>query len=69
MIHFDNCNNLSPFLHVFRSKDSCESQLIGFHQKIFDNLEPDKQTDLIFIVNTVIDFSTAFDKMDHNVFT
>ena len=64
MSHFDNNNLLSPFQHGFRSKHSCESQLIGFSQEIFDNLESHKQTDLI-----VMDFSKAFDKVDHNLLT
>ena len=62
MNHFDENNLLSPFQHGFRSKHSCESQLIGFTQEIFDNLENGKQTDLI-----VMDFSKAFDKVDHNL--
>ena len=64
MNRFDENNILSPFQHGFRSKHSCESQLIGFTQEIFDNLESGKQTDLI-----VMDFSKAFDKVDHNLLT
>ena len=61
--YFDSNNILNPFQHGFRSKHSCETQLISFTQEIFDNLENDKQTSLI-----VMDFiSKAFDKVDHNL--
>ena len=62
MNHLDDNNLLTPFQHGFRSKHSCETQLISFTQEIFDNLEKGKQTDLI-----VMDFSKAFDKVDHNL--
>ena len=62
MTHFDSNDILSPFQHGFRSKHSCETQLISFTQEIFDNLEEGKQTDLI-----IMDFSKAFDKVDHNL--
>ena len=62
MTHFDSNNLLSPFQHGFRSKHSCETQLVNFTQEIFDNLENGKHTDLI-----IMDFSKAFDKVDHNL--
>ncbi|MCG8034729.1 MAG: reverse transcriptase family protein [Candidatus Thiodiazotropha taylori] len=62
MDHFDTHCLLNPFQHGFRSKHSCETQLIGFTQELFDNLEAGRQTDLI-----VMDFSKAFDKVDHNL--
>ena len=62
MNHLDDNNLLTPFQHCFRSKHNCETQLISFTQEIFDNLEKGKQTDLI-----VMDFSKAFDKVDHNL--
>ena len=52
MTHFDSNNLLNPFQHGFRSKHSCESQLVSFTQEIFDNLENYKQTYLI-----IMDFS------------
>ena len=52
---------LTLFNIVFLSKHSCETQLVNFTQEIFDNLEIGKQTDLI-----IMDFSKAFDKVDHN---
>ena len=62
MTHFDSNDLLNPFQHGFRSKHSCETQLVNFTQEIFDNLENGKQTDLI-----IMDFSKAFDKVDHNL--
>ena len=61
MSHFDDNTLLSPYQHGFRSKHSCESQLISFTQEVYDNLENGNQTDII-----VMDFSKAFDKVDHN---
>ena len=57
----DKHDILSPFQHCFRSKHSCETQLISFSQKVYDNLEQGKQNDI-----TVMDFSKAFDKVDHH---
>ena len=64
MTHFDSNDMtvLSPLQHGFRSKHSCETQLISFTQAIFDNLEDGKQTDLI-----IMDFRKVFDKVDHNL--
>ena len=52
---------LSPYQHGFRSKHCCDSQLISFTQEVYDNLGNGNQTDII-----VMDFSKAFDKVDHN---
>ena len=62
MSHFDDNNLLSQYQHGFRSEHSCESQLISFTQEVYDNLENGNQTDII-----VMDFSKAFDKVDHNI--
>ena len=62
MTHFDSNDLLNPIQHGFQSKHSCETQLVNFTQEIFDNLENGKQTDLI-----IMDFSKAFDKVDHNL--
>jgi len=61
MSHFDANTILSPKQHGFRSKHSCETQLIGFSQEIADSLDQGQQTDVI-----VMDFSKAFDKVDHH---
>ena len=61
MSHFDDNTLLSQYQHGFRSKHSCEFQMISFTQEVYDNLENGNQTDII-----VMDFSKAFDKVDHN---
>ena len=60
MNHLDNHNLLYPLQHGFRSKLSCETQLLTFTQEIFDSMASGKQTDV-----AVMDFSKAFDKVDH----
>ena len=60
MNHLDNHNLLYPLQHGFRSKLSCETQLLTFTQEIFDSMASGKQTDV-----AVVDFSKAFDKVDH----
>jgi len=61
MSHFDKHQLLSPFQHGFRSKHSCETQLISFSKELFDSPENGQQTDVI-----VMYFSKAFDKVDHH---
>jgi hypothetical protein len=61
MTYFDKHSILSPYQHGFRSKRSCETQLLSFSQEAFDNLDSGQQTDVI-----VMDFSKAFDKVDHH---
>lgn len=60
MKHLDKQNLLYPLQHGFRSKVSCETQLLTFTQQILDNMADGKQTDV-----AVMDFSKAFDKVDH----
>ena len=61
MDFYDKNNILSPLQHGFRSKRSCETQLVSFTQEVFDSLDKGHQTDVI-----VMDFSKAFDKVDHH---
>ena len=61
MSFYDENNLLSQYQHGFRSKHSCETQIISFTQEVHDNLEQGQQTDVI-----VMDFSKAFDKVDHH---
>lgn len=58
--HLDKHNLLYEFQHGFRSKLSCETQLVTFIQEITDKMAEGKQTDV-----AVMDFSKAFDKVDH----
>jgi len=61
MDHFDTHNILCLQQHRFRSKHSCETQLIGFTQKISDSLDQGQQTHFI-----AVDFGKAFDIVDHH---
>lgn len=62
MTHLDINHLLYPLQHGFRSKLSCGThvQLLTFTQPIFDDMAKGKQTDVV-----VMDFSKAFDKVDH----
>ena len=60
MSHLDKNNILFHNQHGFRSRVSCETQLIQFTQDLYDTLNQGGQTDVI-----VMDFSKAFDKVDH----
>ena len=53
---------LNPNQHGFRQNHSCVTQLLSYINIIFDNLTNDSETDSIYI-----DFSKAFDKIDHNI--
>ena len=48
--------------HGFRSGRSCLSQLLLHHQDILENLTEGKDVDVVYL-----DFSKAFDKVDHAV--
>ena len=58
--HFQVNNILFHLQHGFRSKLSCETQLIGLVEDLSRNLIHGQQTDLI-----LLDFSKAFDKVNH----
>ena len=61
MAHLDRNNLLFQNQHGFRSRVSCETQLIQFTQGLYDTLNKQGgQADVI-----VMDFSKAFDKVDH----
>ena len=60
MSYLDQNNLLFHTQHGFRSRVSCETQLIQFTQDLYDTLNQGGQTDVI-----VMDFSKAFDKVDH----
>ena len=52
--------NLTPVQHGFRSKRSCESQLLNTTDEFIQNFESKTQTDVV-----VLDFSKAFDVVPH----
>ena len=56
MSHADRNNILYPLQHGFRSKRSCETQLLEFVDDVSSNMSSGKQTDVL-----VKDFSKAFD--------
>ena len=61
MNHFDSHSILSDKQHGFRSKHSCESQLIMTVNDLALSLDNRSQTDMI-----IMDFSKAFDSVPHN---
>lgn len=60
MKHLENNEALTKFQHGFRSKRSCETQLIGLIQDLTSTMDSKMQTDMI-----VLDFAKAFDKVSH----
>ena len=60
MSYLDQNNLLFHNQHGFWSRVSCETQLIQFTQDLYDTMNQGGQTDVI-----VMDFSKAFDKVDH----
>ena len=61
MNHFDSHSILSDKQHGFRSKHSCESQLIMTVNDLALSLDNRSQTDMI-----IMDFSKAFDSVPNN---
>lgn len=60
MSHFENHNILYHLQHGFRSKCSCDTQLIRFVQELASTMANNALTDAI-----VLDFTKAFDKVPH----
>ena len=60
MKHAESNHIFYDLQYGFRSRRSCETQLIGFVQDITNNLDLDQQTDVL-----IMDFSKAFDKVGH----
>ena len=60
MSHFLENKILTPVQHGFRSKHSCESQLLITTDEFIQNFEGKTQTDVV-----VLDFSKAFDVVPH----
>ena len=60
MDHYDKHSILTDCQHGFRSKHSCETQLLSLTQQLHEWLEEKTQVDM-----TVLDFSKAFDKVPH----
>ena len=62
MSHADRNNILYPLQHGFRSKRSCETQLLEIVDDVSSNMSSGKQTNVL-----VMDFSKAFDKVSHSL--
>ena len=60
MSHFSENKILTPVQHGFRSKHSCESQLLITTDEFIQNFDSKTQTDVV-----VLDFSKAFDVVPH----
>jgi len=60
MTHFEEHDILVDCQHGFRSKRSCETQLLSLTQELHQSLEDKEQVDMV-----VLDFSKAFDKVPH----
>ena len=60
MSHFSENKILTPVQHGFRSKHSCESQLLITTDEFIRNFESKTQADVV-----VLDFSKAFDVVPH----
>ena len=60
MDHLDKHSSLNPFQHGFRQKRSCETQLVTTVRDFADCLNRKGQIDAV-----LLDFSKAFDKVDH----
>jgi len=60
--HLDHYNVLCNEQHGFRRNRSCETQLLSTVHDLAKNLNDGLQTDVMFL-----DFSKAFDKVDHNL--
>jgi hypothetical protein len=61
MDHFDRWNILTDKQHGFRSRKSCESQLIITIDALAKSLAKGEQVDV-----NLLDFSKAFDKVTHH---
>ena len=60
MDHLDSCNILHPNQHGFRSKRSCETQLIMTTDDLTKSINNHDQVDV-----AILDFAKAFDKVPH----
>ncbi len=58
--HFDYNNILVDCQHGFRSRRSCETQLVTFVQELSQSMHGGTRTDV-----AIMDFSKAFDKVPH----
>jgi hypothetical protein len=55
-------NDISPKQHGFKPRKSTSSQLVEFYDKVYNNLDNKRQTDVVYL-----DLSKAFDSVPHNL--
>ena len=60
--NMDENNLFNPNQHGFRSERSCFSQLLEQHELILNLLDKETNVDVVYL-----DFSKAFDKVDHSI--
>ena len=60
--YLEDNNLLNSNQHGFRKQHNCTTQLLSYLNNIYDNLIDQNETDCIYI-----DFSKAFDKIDHKI--
>ena len=60
--HLDERNFLNPNQHGFRPGRSCLTQLLSHYDNIISLQEKGQNVDVVYL-----DFSKAFDKVDHNI--
>ena len=58
--HLNKYNLISDNQHGFRRKRSCITNLLQFYDKIINNYDEDRKTDIVYL-----DFQKAFDKVPH----
>ena len=64
MSHAEEHQILYPLQHGFRRGASCETQLVDFVDEVTQKLDSGHQTDCL-----IMDFSKAFDKVNHSLLT
>ena len=58
----ENNNLLNNFQHGFRKRRSCLTELLDYYNNILDSVIHGKNVDVVYL-----DFSKAFDKVDHRI--
>ena len=62
ILYLETNNIITDTQHGFRSGRSCFTQLLDHMENIFQNLQDNKEVDVIYL-----DYAKAFDKVDHEI--
>ena len=62
ILYLESNNIITETQHGFRSGRSCFTQLLDHMENIFQNLQENKEVDVIYL-----DYAKAFDKVDHEI--